>query len=79
MAQGQLKSIKSTLIVTPQNILYQWKREIARHAPGVTVFVYEGKARQQQTLNARAIAAAFAEHDVVLTTYDVLRSEVDYG
>lgn len=63
-----------TLIIAPSPILGQWRDEIARHAPSLRVCVYTGvKQFNATSFDARTFSR---EHDVVLTTYDVLRREV---
>jgi E3 ubiquitin-protein ligase SHPRH len=63
----------ATLIVTPTSILQQWKTEISRHAPGLRVMHYEGIKQRCDVNNA-----LFREYDIVLTTYNVLSSEIHY-
>ncbi|KAH7925001.1 hypothetical protein BV22DRAFT_1034512 [Leucogyrophana mollusca] len=41
-AQIEVKEIKTTLIVTPPALAPQWADELAAHAPGLKVLVYEG-------------------------------------
>jgi E3 ubiquitin-protein ligase SHPRH len=69
----QVRPCPATLIVTPTSILQQWKTEISRHAPGLRVMHYEG-IKQKNDANA----TRFAEYDIVLTTYNVLSSEIHY-
>ena len=73
----------TTLIVCPTPIVWQWYEEISRHVvPGaLKIFVYEGQPQwgceRQGTgkvVNARDLANA----DIVLTTYDVLRKDLDH-
>ena len=74
----------TTLVVCPTPILAQWRDEIDCHlVPGVLkVITYEGqpqpgagRARQQPKLvTAEDLAAA----DIVLTTYDVLRGDLNH-
>lgn len=65
----------ATLIISPSSICHQWVEEINRHisSSSLRVLVYQGVKKhgfiQPQVL---------AEHDVVITTYDVLRSELNY-
>lgn len=68
----------ATLIITPPAILEQWKQEIAAHAPGLRVFHYDG-FQNHQDLSDRALIGKLSEHDVVLTTYNVLAREVYYS
>ncbi|KAI8791402.1 E3 ubiquitin-protein ligase SHPRH [Biomphalaria glabrata] len=65
----------ATLIVSPYSICHQWIEEIHKHIKEKTirVFIYTGVSKlgyiQPQTL---------AQQDIVITTYDVLRKELDY-
>ena len=38
---------KNTLIVVPKSIVTQWKNEIAKFAPSLNVFIYDGPDRTQ--------------------------------
>ncbi|XP_059166232.1 E3 ubiquitin-protein ligase SHPRH-like [Physella acuta] len=65
----------ATLIISPYSICHQWIEEISKHIKerSIRVFIYTGVAKlgyiQPQTL---------AQQDIVITTYDVLRKELDY-
>ncbi|KAM8947387.1 E3 ubiquitin-protein ligase SHPRH [Pelodytes ibericus] len=68
-------STGATLIISPSSICHQWVDEINRHvqSSSLHVMVYQGVKKhgfiQPQML---------AEQDVVITTYDVLRTELNY-
>jgi superfamily II DNA or RNA helicase len=53
------------LIVLPTSLIFNWKREAERFAPGLRVLSLHGKERMQRF-------PLIAEHDVVLTTYALL-------
>lgn len=55
------------LVVAPTSLLFNWEQELARFAPGLKVHVYSGSAR---TLEAK-------DGDVVLTTYGVVRRDIE--
>ncbi|XP_046561423.1 E3 ubiquitin-protein ligase SHPRH-like [Haliotis rubra] len=65
----------ATLIISPFSICHQWEEEIKKHVQQETVrvFVYTGVSKQgflqPQTL---------ADFDIVITTYETLRKEIDY-
>ncbi|KAI9718804.1 MAG: hypothetical protein M1828_006566 [Chrysothrix sp. TS-e1954] len=65
----------ATLIITPSHILEQWKNELAAHAPLLKVFHYEGAKRYK----GAASLDELLDHDVVLSTYDVLTKEIYYA
>jgi superfamily II DNA or RNA helicase len=55
----------ASLVVAPASLLENWRREAARFAPGLRVFVHHGDRRV-------ARAADFAAHDLVVTSYGTL-------
>ncbi|XP_013421638.1 E3 ubiquitin-protein ligase SHPRH [Lingula anatina] len=65
----------ATLIIAPNAICHQWVEEIKKHVKqeAMKVLVYKGVSKKQyiqpQTL---------ASQDLVITTYETLRSEVNY-
>lgn len=62
---GEL-DVKQVLVVVPTTLLANWKREIARFAPNLTVSLFYGPKRD----------LAEATGDVVLTTYGSLRGSM---
>lgn len=73
----------TTLIVCPNSILWQWNDEIHQHIVSDTlkVFVYEGQpqwAMERQHPSKVINAMDLAKADIVLTTYDVLRKDLDH-
>jgi superfamily II DNA or RNA helicase len=56
-----------TLVVCPKSVVYNWADEIARFRPGLRTAIYHGAERE---LDRSA--------DVTLTTYAVLRLDVDH-
>ena len=53
------------LVVAPASLLENWRREAARFAPALRVFVHHAG-------NRLADSAAFAAHDLVITSYGTL-------
>ncbi|XP_058471477.1 E3 ubiquitin-protein ligase SHPRH isoform X1 [Solea solea] len=68
-------STVATLIISPSSICHQWVEEINRHirSSSLRVLVYQG-VKKHGFIQPHMLA----EHDVVITTYDVLRSELNY-
>ena len=65
-AKGDLKD-SGALVVAPTSVLTNWRKEIERFAPSLTVKVHHGTAREATELQS----------DVILTSYGVIRSDVD--
>ena len=61
---------KPALIVLPTSLIFNWKHEAARFAPGLSVLSLHGPERKQRF-------AEIAGHDVVLTTYPLLWRDAD--
>lgn len=71
-----LRETNGTLIITPPTILEQWRQEIAEHAPGLKVYHYTGmKGKGKSKTNNIDV---LTQQDVVLTTYNVIASEIHY-
>ncbi|XP_077476822.1 E3 ubiquitin-protein ligase SHPRH [Stigmatopora argus] len=68
-------STGATLIISPSSICHQWVEEINRHvrSASLRVLVYQGVKK-----HGFIQPGVLAEQDVVITTYDVLRSELNY-
>ncbi|XP_057200177.1 E3 ubiquitin-protein ligase SHPRH isoform X2 [Triplophysa rosa] len=68
-------STGATLIISPSPICHQWVDEINRHihTSSLRVLVYQGVKR-----HGFIQPHILAEQDVVITTYDVLRTELNY-
>ena len=56
---------RPALIVLPTSLIFNWKLEAARFAPGLSILSLQGKARKEQF-------ADVTHHDLVLTTYPLL-------
>lgn len=77
----QVKTAHGTLIVAPSSLTKQWLSELERHAPGLRVMHYHGlsQSSREHTDKAIALIEKLRAHDVVVTTYSVLTSELDYA
>ncbi len=56
---------RPALIVLPTSLIFNWKLETARFAPGLSVLSLQGKARKERF-------EEISRHDLVLTTYPLL-------
>lgn len=73
----ELLSTSATLIVTPATLLDQWLSELHRHAPTARILHYPGLKKAPKGPHEVQLSAEYlGDHDVVITTYDVLRAEI---
>ncbi|KAI5358615.1 putative helicase, Zinc finger, RING-type, Zinc finger, RING/FYVE/PHD-type [Septoria linicola] len=72
---------RSTLIVTPPSLTAQWKSELARHAPELNVYKYEGipTGHKKAASEEETIRLLCEDYDVVITTYTTLGKEVHFA
>lgn len=77
----KVKTTPATLIVCPSSLKKQWLSELSKHAPSLDVVAYNGLNQQVREDQSRekALIEELASHDVVVTTYNVLTSELDYA
>lgn len=59
---------RPSLIVAPTSVIHNWAAEAARFAPGLSVLVLQGPER-------KARFSEIARHDLVLSTYPLLRHD----
>ncbi|HEX8315947.1 MAG TPA: DEAD/DEAH box helicase, partial [Flavisolibacter sp.] len=59
------------LIVMPTSLLFNWREELTRFAPSLKVHILHGGNRKKEV-------QAFAQYDVVLTSYGALLSDINY-
>jgi superfamily II DNA or RNA helicase len=57
------------LVVVPASLVENWRREAARFAPSLRVFVHHGAAR--------LAATEFGNHDLILTSYGTLARDME--
>ncbi len=58
---------RKALVISPTGLLFNWQKEIERFAPSLTSHIHHGATRNLDDFSA----------DVMLTSYGVLRSDVD--
>ena len=57
-----------SLVVVPRSLLFHWKLEAERFAPGLRLLIHAGTARRKP-------GSHFGDYDLVLTTYGTLRRD----
>ena len=57
-----------SLLVMPYSLLYNWRKELARFAPHLTVYCYHGGARNLEEA---------WKHQLILTTYAMVRNDIE--
>lgn len=63
------KAFLKTLVVCPTSVLYHWEKQLTSYLPKQKVHLYHGQARQ--------FDADKFEEGIILTSYGVLRSDID--
>ena len=61
------------MVVCPLSVVGNWKHETHDFAPTLDVYVHHGTDRQ----SGDALAAALDTHDVIVTTYGVVRNDIE--
>ena len=64
---------KTSLIVTPSSLMYNWKREIEKFAPQLKAEVVRGEPNHRQLLIEDA-----TNFDVLITSYDLIRRDIEH-
>lgn len=75
LSTGSAKSasnnyIRTSLIVVPNSLIYNWFHEAKKFTPGLKVLIYTGINRAKNTKQ-------FANYDLVISTYGTVRVDID--
>jgi len=78
MKDEEMLNEKRVLIVVPTGLITNWQAELHRFAPQLTVFTYHGPHRSLKSFTAKSVPSGSPAgiHDILLTTYGVLRSDI---
>ncbi|MCF6096355.1 DEAD/DEAH box helicase [Thermovorax subterraneus] len=63
---------RTSLVVAPSTLIYNWENEISKFAPELRVMVVAGTALERKKKIKR-----LGEYDVVITSYSLLRNDAD--
>ena len=68
-ARGE--ALKTSLLIVPTTLLFNWQREARTFAPSLLLMLYHGRDRRRYSRSDMGLA------DVVLTTYGTVQREID--
>ena len=71
--QGKVGDELRTLIVAPASLVYNWKKEVERFTPQLSVCVMAGTAHERKELIKNQTSNA----DVWITSYDLLKRDIE--
>lgn len=71
--QGKVGDELRTLIVAPASLVYNWKKEVERFTPQMSVCVMAGTAHERKEL----IKNQTSNVDVWITSYDLLKRDIE--
>ncbi|WP_156307479.1 DEAD/DEAH box helicase [Sphingobacterium endophyticum] len=71
LSQKEKHGPQPNLIVVPTSLLFNWTEEIEKFAPSLKIWKHYGPDRNKST-------KAFENHDVILTTYGMLLSDIRF-
>jgi len=60
------------LILAPTSLIYNWQNEISKFCPHFKTLIYGGNNRDKN------IEGLFQEYDIIISSYGVFRSDIDY-
>ena len=75
-AQGNLQfplPHRTSLVIAPASVVHNWRKELQRFAPSLTVCTYTGSIA-----NRRDMRRSLMRSDVVITAYRTMVNDIDY-
>ncbi|HAS87937.1 MAG TPA: hypothetical protein DCS48_01315 [Desulfovibrio sp.] len=70
LLQKERKNKATALVVVPTSLIFNWEAEAERFCPQLKVLNYSGPGRKE-------LETGFSEYDIILTTYGILRLDVE--
>lgn len=70
LEESMRTTIKTSLIVVPNSLVYNWYNEARKFTPNLKVLIYTGINREKNT-------NLFLQYDLVISTYGTVRVDVD--
>lgn len=64
------KKRKTSLVVMPTSLIYNWVAEIKKFSPSLRYYPHEGMTRKKSTRH-------FSRYDLILTSYGIVRNDID--
>lgn len=71
LSQNKKHPQNTNLVVVPTSLLFNWQAEVEKFAPSIKILTHYGANRTKNTLH-------FAGHEIVLTTYGMLLSDIRF-
>ncbi len=71
--EAENRESKTSLVVAPASLVFNWKDEFERYAPELAVGVISGSQEERQE-----IIASYKDYDVLVTSYDLLKRDISY-
>lgn len=72
LAQQHSKQQKTSLVVCPTSLLYNWKEELSKFCPKFTCIVVDGVPSVR-----KKIISGVHQYDVVITSYSLLQKDIE--
>lgn len=69
LLRQKTKSKKANLIVVPTTLLFNWKNEVAKFSPDLSILFYHGLKRNKDTKE-------FKKFDLIITTYGTMMRDI---
>lgn len=70
LAEDMQTRIKTSLIVVPNSLVYNWYNEARKFTPNLKVLIYTGINREKNT-------NTFVQYDLIISTYGTVRVDID--
>lgn len=64
---------RTSLVISPSSLVLNWKNEVEKFAPELKMVVIRGNAKER-----KAIIDEIEKYDIVVTSYDLLKKDIEF-